>query len=563
MRLLALTLLSLASLLSFAQAETFAEFMTTHSLTGSDATPTADPDNDRVPNLLEFALDGMDPTVSDSAHASMPQMVFMRRIGTELGQWEYAGSTPPTDGVDGIFHSALLYRPRPGVVGIRFIPKLADTSTLLRWFDGCSALRSEALPSGEILSVSITQGQRYKRFFMRLEVLEDEGLVDPLAGFTVNGQAGLALIPSEPVSVPRVISGGTTTTATTQDMTVTRTSGATTVTDWRWTYTASPFNLESATVTRSADPANLTPASDPFLWTWVANGSTQLTLSTPTSTYRRIVTNATATGQTVDVWASNVSGTFRAAADSSIDARITGTSASTSAPLWSARTPGTPLYVRSSACWASTVDLTPHSAYNSITPAYQPGLGGCTLISPRHVIGAAHTGQPQAGATYHFVKSDGTVCIRTCTASARVGTTDILIGILASDVDSGISFARVLPDTWAAKLPTLSTRRVACARITRQQKLSVHELLSLTSETATFTLPSGTRSSFGIEAESGDSGTPLFFIADNQMILIGALFSKTSAPSIIGQRATINAAMTTLGGSYQLTDADLTSFTSF
>lgn len=557
---LLLILLALSSPLS---AETFAEFMTTHSLTGSDAEPTADPDHDGVSNLIEFALDGMIPTAPDVNHASMPQMVFMRRIGTELGQWEYAGTVPPTDGIDGIFHTALLYRPRPGIVGIRFIPKISDTSTLKRFFDGCSALRSEALPSGEILSVSITQGQRYKRFFMRLEVLEDEGLVDPLAGFTVNGQAGLSLIPGEPVAVPRVISGGTTTTATTQDMTVSRTSGATTVTDWRWTYTASPFNLDSVTVTRSADPASLTPATDPFLWTWVANGVTQLTLSTPTSTYRRSVTNATATGQSVDVWSANVSGTFRAASETSIDSRLSGTTASTAAPLWSTRTPATPLYVRSSSNWAATVDLTPHSAFNSITPAYQPGVGGCTLITPRHVIGAAHTGQPQAGATYHFVKADGSVCIRTCTASARIGTTDILVGILASDVDSGIAFARVLPDTWAAKLPTLNTRRVACARINRQQKISVHELLSLTSETATFTLPSGTRSSFGIEAESGDSGTPLFFIIDSKMVLIGTLYSKSSAPSIIGQRAAINAALMTLGGSYQLTDADLSAFTTF
>lgn len=558
-----LCLLILAALTSPLSAETFTEFATAYSLTGSDAQPTADPDHDGVPNLIEFALDGMSPTTPDVSHSSMPQMVFVRRIGTELGQWEYAGTTPPTDGLDGIFHTALLYRPRPGVAGIRFIPKISDTSTLKRWFDGCSALRSEALTSGQIMSVCITQGQRYKRFFMRLEVIEDEGLVDPLAGFTVNGQAGLALIPGEPAAVPRVISGGTTTTSTTQDMTVSRTSGATTVTDWRWTYTASPFNLESATVTRTADPAHLTPAADPFLWTWTANGATQLTLSTPTSTYRRTVTNATATGQTVDLWASNVSGTLRAAAETSIDSRISGQTASTAAPLWSTRTPGTPLYIRSSSNWAATVDLTPHSAYNSITTAYQPGVGGCTLISPRHIIGAAHTGQPQAGATYHFVKSDGTVCIRTCTAASRIGTTDILVGLLASDVDSGISFARVLPDTWASKLPTLATRRVACARINRQQKISVHELLSLTSETATFTAPSGSRASFEIAAESGDSGTPLFLIVDSKMILLGTLYSGSSAPSIIGQRSAINTALTNLGGSYQLTDADLTAYTTF
>lgn len=563
-----MTLRPLLSALCFilvpCHAETFAEFMTTHELTGSDALPTADPDFDRIPNLMEYALAGMDPTAPDADSAAMPYLAFARRIGTELGEWEWAGRTPPTDGEGGVFHTALVFIPRPAAVGIRYIPQISDTSTLERWFDGCSALRSEVLSDGSIMCVSLTQGQRYKRFFMRLEVIEDEGLTDPLAGFTVNGQAGLAIIPSVPVREWRVISGGTTSSVANQDINVTRTTGATTASDWRWEYVPSPYNLSSITVTRSADPALLTPsASDPYLWSYIGNGSAQLTMSTETSTYRTNVTNSTSTAQTVDVWVSNVSGSLRAEADSEIDTRISGETPATAIPLWSTRTPGTQTYVRNVGCWGADVDLTPHAAYNSETEAYQPGIGGITLISPRHVIGASHTGRPSVGATYHFVSADNVVCVRTVTAAVNIGTTDVRIGILSSDVDAGIDFCRVLPDAWAAKLPTLATRHIACARITREQKLVVHELHSLSGSAYLQQPLAEPRASFYIKAENGDSGTPLFIVVNGEMVLLTTLYSSGSGPSIIGQRSAINAAMTSLGGSYSLTDADLSGFTTY
>ena len=559
-----LILISLCSLASL-RAETFAEFMTSHSLTGADALPTADPDFDRIPNLMEYALSGMDPTAPDADSPALPYLAFARRIGSELGEWEWAGRRPPSDGEGGVFHMALVFVPRPAAVGIRYIPQISDTSTLERWFDGCSALRSEVLSDGSIMCVSLTQGQRYKRFFMRLEVIEDEGLTDPLAGFTVNGQAGLAIIPSVPVREWRVLSGGSTSSVTNQDINVTRSTGATTASDWRWEYVPSPYNLSSITVTRSADPALLTPSvSDPYLWSYVGNGTAQLTMTTETSTYRTNVTNTTSTAETVDVWVSNVSGSLRDEADSEIDTRITGETPATAIPLWTTRTPGTQTYVRNLGCWGADIDLTPHAAYNSDTEAYQPGIGGITLISPRHVIGASHTGMPSVGTTYHFVTADNVVCVRTVTAAVNIGTTDVRIGILSSDVDAGIDFCRVLPDAWAAKLPTLSTRHIACARINRQQKLAVHELHSLTIYSAYLQQPLGaTRAGFHVPAVSGDSGSPLFLVVNGEMVLMATLYSSGSGPFVTAHRAAINAAMTSLGGSYQLTDADLSSFTTY
>jgi hypothetical protein len=557
--LLLLCLLAASSL----QGGTFAEFMTSHSLTGSDALADADPDGDRIVNLMEYALDGMDPTELDAGSSSMPVFCFARRTGSELGEWEYAGTMPPTDGLDGVYHTAILFRPRPGSVGIRYNPQISDVATLERWFDGCSAVRSEMMHDGQVMSVALTQGQRYKRFFMRLEVVEDPGLVDALAGYTINGNSGLALITTAPVAEPRATSAGSTSNVAVQDMNYVRTTGATTVTDWRWTYSASPFNLSPTTVTRTADPAYLTPSvSDPYLWTWVGNGATQLTLSTSTSTYRTNVTSATATGQTVDVWASNVTGSLRAHAEAEIDDRIAGQTPSTSMPLWSTRTPGTSTYVRNTGCWGADINLTPFAAYNSAAASGFENWAGLTLITPRHVIGAEHTNNPFVGSTIHFVAADNTVCSRTITAVQRVGTTDIRIGLLNADVDAGIAFARVLPSAWAAKLPSLSSRRVALARITQLQRLSVAELYQL-DEDANF-VPSLTHASFHVGAYYGDSGSPVFLVVNDAMVLLGTLWSASEAPSVTYHRTAINAAITALGGGYTaMTDADLSSFTSF
>jgi hypothetical protein len=562
LRFFILLLCTLAA--SSLQAGTFAEFMTSHSLTGSDALADADPDGDRIPNLMEYALDGMDPTELDAASPSMPTFCFARRIGTELGEWEYAGTSPPSDGVGGVWHAAILFRPRPASVGIRYNPQISDVATLERWFDGCSAVRSEMMHDGTVMSVSLTQGQRYKRFFMRLEVVEDPGLVDALAGFAINGNSGLALITGTPMAEPRVISGGSTSSVTVQDMNFVRTTGATTVTDWRWTYSASPFNLAPTTVTRSADPALLSVSgADPFVWTWVGNGATQLNLATATSTYRTNVTNLTATGQTVDVWASNASGSLRAHAESSIDTRIAGETASTSMPLWTTRTPGTSTYVRNTSCWGSDIDLTPFAAYNSAAASGFENWAGLTLITPRHVIGAEHTNNPFLGSTVHFVTASNVVCSRTITAVQRVGTTDIRIGLLNADVDAGIAFARVLPANWESKLPSLGSRRVAVARITQLQKLGVHDLYDLDDD-ANFMPPTGDRAAFHAAAVYGDSGSPLFLVVNDDMVLLGTLWSIAEAPSVTYHRTAINAAITALGGGYTaVTDADLSSFTTF
>lgn len=155
-----------------AKAITFTTWVASYSLTGDDAAADADPDDDGIPNLMEFALSGMSPIVSDRNHASMPRLAFFTRTGEELGDWEFASyDAPPTDGLGGVYHAGLVYTIRADAEGILRTPELSDRNTMLRWFGGRCAFTISSVPGNIRHAVAITQAQRNSRMFFRLNVM--------------------------------------------------------------------------------------------------------------------------------------------------------------------------------------------------------------------------------------------------------------------------------------------------------------------------------------------------------------------------------------------------------
>lgn len=552
---LVLTCLPLAAL-------TFSEWTTSHSLTGDNATATADPDGDRIPNLIEFAIDGMSPTVLDAGHASLPQVAFFRRTGNALGDWEHTGQRPSVNGTGGVWHVGLTFRPRPGAVGIRYIPQISDRSTLLRWFGGRSVFEVQLQPGFAVQAVALTQAQQQKTHFVRLEIMQDATVTDPLEGLSVAGIASQALDLSSPASAARVIANGSSSTGTDDDLTTLITTGATSATDYLWNWEPASTNLQPVTLTRSSsDPAVIAPdPTNDRRWTYASTGTATLTMQTGSSTYTADVTTSTATGQTVTTVTGSVPGSLRAHIIAQIDDRLAASTPATGLALYSTRTPGTSTYVRNTSNWAASADLTAHAAYNS---ASNTAWTGATLISPCHIITADHTSPwLTIGATLHFVSLTNTVTSRTITAAQTITGTDIRICKLNADVGTDINFARILPATWGNKLPTLGAATLPIARITQNQTLIVEELVSLDTN-ARFTRAPSSRADWYQPAVVGDSGTPSFFLVNGQMILITTRYTSESGPSASSYAAEINAAMTTLGGGYQLTEASLSSFTTF
>lgn len=568
-------ILVLALACAQAHAETFTHWIASYGYTGADAAATADPDHDGVPNLMEYALAGMQPNVMDANHASMPHTSFVRRTGTALGAWEWTDSqTPPTNGLNGKWHFAFRFIPRAEVESIRYTPQLGDTSSLRRWFDGRSAIFCELFPGNIIQATAITLGNRHKRMFMRLKVEEDATVDGSLAGIHVHSLAPQALIVGTPVSVPRAITAPSTSSLQTEDRLILRTTGATTLSDFTWSWTAAPTNINPVVLTReSSNSSVISPhPTDPYLWVCGSAGTATLKLKTESSTYTASVTTATTTGATTDVITGYATGSLRKHISDAIDTKLAGKTASSALPIFTTQDHANATYVRNANCWGADYvsALTALSPWNSVGGAQYAGI----LISPRHVLFATHWSAP-AGATIRFVTTDNTVVTRTISSIQALTQSqflypDLTIGKLDSDVPGTIAFARVLP-SFTAKLPSLASYPVVCAATDQEEKLLVREVTSIPTSTSpyalvTFRAPSdATRSAFYEDVVGGDSSNPAFMIINGQLVVLTCWTygGAGSGSSVFAFKSAINTAMTSLGGGYTLTDADLSGFTSY
>jgi hypothetical protein len=286
--------------------------------------------------------------------------------------------------------------------------------------------------------------------------------------------------------------------------------------------------------------------------------------------YEESVTLSLLTGTASQSFSSWVTGSSAENATTAVDSRIA--VAGKVKPIFTVQDHVAASYTRNTNCWAADLDLTCVSPWNSTGANTRAG----TLISPRHVLFAAHY-QISPGATIRFVQSDNTVVTRTVTAVRQhpeyIGATDgykrdIAVGVLDSDVPAGISFARILPDDWASKLPSISpAARIPALCLDQEENALVSELGNIGTDLTSFYTPnSGSqRAAFFENIIVGDSGNPAFLILSGQLVLLSVwtFGGAGSGASITLQKTAINDMMTQLGGGYQLTQISLSSFPSY
>jgi hypothetical protein len=569
-----LFLFTLVIFTSPAIAEPFSVWIASKGLTGADALPGADPDLDGHVNFLEYCLADLDPTVPDPGnHPSLPQIGWLARRGNDVGNWEWVAQIDRSTGLFGVWHVGMRYKLRPGAQDARILPQLSDRDTLRLWFDGSSAWQVESLPGNTIQAGCLARGNIVSRAFIRLTANEAPGLGDVFESVSEAGFPASALVLQTATAAARVITAGSSTSVVDRDLTLLRESSATAVTDWRWIYSQSATNPESAAVSRySSNPAVLTPSpSDPTLWTWQSNGSATLTMSTSTSVYSTNATTTTLGGQTVDTVTAIAPTSLRAHLNEQVDSRLANKTPATGLPIYTTQNHTAATYVRNPNCWAATVDLTPISPWNSNGANHKAGI----LISPRHVLFATHYAVP-AGATIRFITADNTVVTRTVSATASLAYTaglypDFTVGRLDSDVPTSISFARVLPDNWATYLPTMSVlREVASIGLDQEEKALVSDVGVISPATTPFytsceTPKSSLRLPFYENKISGDSGNPCCLIIDGKLVVLTVWTGGGGGTGtfVTAFRAAVNGIMTSLGGGYQLTNVDLSGFPSY
>jgi hypothetical protein len=391
-----------------------------------------------------------------------------------------------------------------------------------------------------------------------------------LGGAIIPGGGG-AIIPGELgfIDFPRVTAQAGQTTVTVGDRLFVRSTGATTVNDYQLTQLSFGGAGSLNGVYTSSNPGVATVDPHGFV-THVAPGSATFTFTAGGASAQRTLPFTSTGGSTTDIFQSLVTGSLAAHVASTIDGLLAGKSASNALRIFTTQDHANQVYVRNPNVWAHALPhcLTCLSPWNSTGGNTRAG----TLISPRHIIFAAHY-QINVGATVRFVAMDGTVVNRTMTAKLTHPSyvpyfPDITVGVLDSDVPESIAFARILPADWADYLPSQNTfndGRLPTLTLDQEEKALVTDWYREAAMTSFITPSDPQRLAFYESKIGGDSGNPAILPVNGLPVIltVWTYGGAGSGSSIREQKTAINTMMTTLGGGYQLTEIDLSGFTNF
>lgn len=258
-------------------------------------------------------------------------------------------------------------------------------------------------------------------------------------------------------------------------------------------------------------------------------------------------------------------------------------------------------YTRNTAHWLTTkrnaslgitgVDLTCISPWNSTQCSrltnYNARWGyfnAGTAISPLHFVTSQHYensegGQGfQVGDTIRFVAKDNTVIVRTVVAviddTVVTGSDiskDIQICLMDSALPTTITPAKVLgPDCYDYFPPYFTTRgdvyldsfRIPQVYTDQEEKILIYDSVSFKDGIVPI---DPNRLNYFELTQQGDSSSPIFFIINNQLVLLTVRTTGMGGDGFIGGVNTdlINEMMTRLGGGYTLSTIDLSEFTKY
>lgn len=231
-------------------------------------------------------------------------------------------------------------------------------------------------------------------------------------------------------------------------------------------------------------------------------------------------------------------------------------------------------WTRSSSVWSnkvSPIDFTGVAAYvyNSSNPTYFPSSRIGTLISPRHFLSATHW-PPNPGEQLSFIDASGNQVIRTVVAHQSIGN-DITVGVLNADVPDTITYYPLIASTTlASNLQKVENEILQTPIVAFNQtpRLVVRNLSTLnhnndSNDIVNYKYTSGAFAAFSQDVIGGDSGSPNFVLIQGKPVLLSAYHYVSGGPNYGAYIPQINAAMTSLGGGYQVTEYDTSCFTAY
>jgi hypothetical protein len=253
--------------------------------------------------------------------------------------------------------------------------------------------------------------------------------------------------------------------------------------------------------------------------------------------------------------------------------RLTNKNPSTDSFVYSTRDPyfsGVGNFIRNTSCWLNGVNN-----ISCFSPAQLSGANwfqrAGTLVSPRHVVFVDHF-RPAilaGGTPLIFVDDNNNVIRRNLLRYETDIPSQIAMGLLDSDVPSNIKVAKVLPKNYATYMTvsSITTARMLVVALNQQQRVLIKESHGLTTLIfSTFTrkninIPNLDINhplySFTATAIAGDSGQPIFYIIDNELVFLTVWSTSVTGPALLEYYSFMNSMMQKLGGGYQLTPIDL------
>lgn len=368
-----------------------------------------------------------------------------------------------------------------------------------------------------------------------------------------------------PVERDTYVSGGSTSENTVDDSVYDVTTGATVDKGWELFVEQQNVGQFVQPYFESADESIATVNQQGHV-TRVSDGTVAIFARSHFLTRRYDAVVSRDTPVTANVFKRFVNGSVAAAMTDGVMDRIDGKDPSTAKPLYTTQNHTTGTYVRNPNCWITG----PPSLIQGITchAVWTQSSGnklGFTLISPRHGIMAKHA---KVSGQVRFVTADGTTVTRTIANRVDIAGADFTIGVLDEDVPDTISFAKVPPADFGDYIPGVANG-IHCVALDQEEHAIVNDLRTVVGAGGNylwFDIPHDEDAAgFNEAIVVGDSGNPSFAIIGDDLVLLTVW---TNGEAGGGYRvwsflSEINAAMTTLGGGYQLTEIDLSGYTNY
>jgi hypothetical protein len=291
--------------------------------------------------------------------------------------------------------------------------------------------------------------------------------------------------------------------------------------------------------------------------------------------------NNKANSDTVYEFVSLISGSLAEHCSNNVDSLLNGSQTmEANGNIFDTQNHAAPTYTRNSDCWASSLDLTCISPWNSNASNRKAG----TLVTPRHIINSAHYEFP-VGTVVRFITSDNQIVERTILSRKRhpeynrlSHLPDLTIYTLDSDLPASITPCKVLPSNWQNYISeeNLTDTRIPALCLDQQEKALIGEffLYTLYESNASIQLQypvDSNRNTFSETIISGDSGNPAFLIVNGELVFFtvwtlggagrGTLISHYI--SEINQMITDADTLAGVSTGYTLTEASFSSFPTY